>query len=201
MIDAFRIACIGRHAGLLREIAHGVKDGSAKRADMAARLFDAALPPNCVIVPMPGHRGRADAMLDVALRVSAMSGRAVLDALACVPHESSYAQKARGEKPSPIAMRARFAVHGKIVVIDNCIASGVTAYAALDAIPTARVCAITISNWRANMKKKYIVHTHVGDYPTWATSPGKAISNIRFRLYGRTADNTTVMYWTAEEAA
>lgn len=148
MIDASRIAHIGRHAGLLREIAHGVKDGSAKYADMAAILFDQMLPPDCVIVPMPGHRGRADTMLDVALRVSAMSGRAVLDALACVPHESSYAQKARGLAPAPIAMRARFAVHGKIVVIDNCIASGVTASAALDAIPTARVCAITISNWR-----------------------------------------------------
>ena len=148
MIDASRISYIGRHAGLLREIAHGVKDGSAKHADMAARLFDAALPPDCVIVPMPGHRGRADAMLDMALRVSAMSGRAVIDALACVPHESSYAQKARGEKPAPIAMRARFAVHGKIVVIDNCIASGVTASAALAVIPNASVYALTISNWR-----------------------------------------------------
>ena len=148
MIDASRIAYIGRHAGLLREIAHGVKDGSAKHADMAARLFDAALPPDCVIVPMPGHRGCADAMLDVVLRVSAISGRAVLDALMCAPHESSYAQKARGVEPSPIAMYAKFAVHGKIIVIDNCIASGVTASAALAVIPNASVYALTISNWR-----------------------------------------------------
>ena len=148
MIDAPRIAHIGRHAGLLREIAHGVKDGSAKYADMAARLFDAALPPDCVIVPMPGHRGRADTMLDVALRISAMSGRAVLDALACVPHESSYAQKARGLAPAPIAMLARFAVHGKVAIIDNCIASGATASAALAVIPNASVYALTISNWR-----------------------------------------------------
>ena len=199
MIDASRIAYIGRHAGMLREIAHGVKDGSAKHADMAARMFDAALPPDCAIVPMPGHRGRADAMLDVALRVSAMSGRAVLDALACMPHESSYAQKARGVEPSPIAMRARFAVHGEIAIIDNCIASGVTASAALDAIPTARVCAITISNWRANMKKRYIVETHVGIYDTWATSSKKAISNIRFRLFGGRCGVSTI-YWKAWEA-
>lgn len=50
------------------------------------------------------------------------------------------------------------------------------------------------------MKRKYLVHTHVGIFPTWATSPTKAISNIRFRLYGRTADNSTVRYWTATEA-
>ena len=191
---------IGRHAGLLREIAHGAKDGSAKHADMAARLFDAALPSDCVIVPMPGHRGRADAMLDVALRVSAMSGRAVLDALACVPRESSYAQKARGDKPTPIAMYAKFAVHGKIIVIDNCIASGVTASAALDAIPTARVCAITISNWRANMKKRWIVETHLGLFETWAVSAKKAIANIRWRIYGRCADSSDTMYWQAREA-
>lgn len=199
MIDVSRIAYIGRHAGLLREIAHGVKDGSAKYADMAAILFDQMLPPDCVIVPMPGHRGRADTMLDVALRISAMSGRAVLDALACVPHESSYAQKARGVEPSPIAMRARFAVHGKVAIIDNCIASGVTASAALDAIPTARVCAITINNWRANMKKRYIVETHVGTFDTWATSEKKAISNIRFRLFGGRCGVST-MYWKAREA-
>lgn len=148
MIDAPRIAHIGRHAGLLREIAHGVKDGSAKYADMAAILFDQMLPPDCVIVPMPGHRGRADTMLDVALRISAMSGRAVLDALACVPHESSYAQKARGLAPAPIAMLARFAVHGRVAIIDNCIASGATASAALAVIPNASVYALTISNWR-----------------------------------------------------
>ena len=51
------------------------------------------------------------------------------------------------------------------------------------------------------MKKRYIVSTHLGNFETWATSSRKAISNIRFRLYGRTADTTTVMYWTAEEAA
>ena len=148
MIDASRIAYIGRHAGLLREIAHGVKDGSAKHADMAARLLDAALPPDCVIMPMPGHRGRAEAMLDVALRISTISGRAVLDALACVPHKSSYEQKARGVEPSPIAMLARFAVYGKVAIIDNCIASGATASAALAVIPNASVYVLTISNWR-----------------------------------------------------
>ena len=200
MIDESRIAYIGRHAGLLREIAHGVKDGSAKHTDMAARLFDAALPPDCAIVPMPGHCGRADAMLDVALRVSAMSGRAVIDALACVPHESSYAQKARGLAPAPIAMLARFAVHGEIAIIDNCIASGTTASAALDAIPTARVCAITISNLRADMKKRYIVETHIGMFETLAVSAKKAIANIRWRIYGRCADSSDTMYWQAREA-
>ena len=49
------------------------------------------------------------------------------------------------------------------------------------------------------MKKHYIVETHVGTFDTWATSPGKAITNIRFRLFGGRCDVSTI-YWTAREA-
>lgn len=35
------------------------------------------------------------------------------------------------------------------------------------------------------MKRRYIVHTHVGTFKTWATSPQKAIANVRYRLFGR----------------
>ena len=34
------------------------------------------------------------------------------------------------------------------------------------------------------MKWKFIVETHLGDFPTWATSAKKAIANVRFRLVG-----------------
>ena len=51
------------------------------------------------------------------------------------------------------------------------------------------------------MKRRFIVSTHLGNFETWATSSKKAISNIRYRLYGRTADNSKVIYWTAKEAA
>lgn len=49
--------------------------------------------------------------------------------------------------------------------------------------------------------RKYIVETHLGDFTTYAASPKKAISNIRYRLYGRKADNTRTIYWTVKEAA
>ena len=35
--------------------------------------------------------------------------------------------------------------------------------------------------------RRYIVSTHLGDFPTTAASPEKAISNIRFRIFGRSA--------------
>ena len=147
-----KIIYIGRHEGLLREVAHGVKDGVGKYADMAAILLDQLLPLDCIVVPMPSHRGRADTMLDVALRLAKFSHRKVCDALSCDPHESSYDQKRRGLQPAPIVMQANSVLHGCVCVIDNCVSSGVTAFAALGAIPTARVCALTIGNYWRNQK-------------------------------------------------
>lgn len=47
--------------------------------------------------------------------------------------------------------------------------------------------------------KTYIVSTHLGDFETMAVNAKKALSNIRFRLFGcRGYINTT--YWTVKEA-
>lgn len=46
--------------------------------------------------------------------------------------------------------------------------------------------------------KKYIVETHLGDFETMAPSAHKALSNVRFRLFGRGGcANTT--YWKVRE--
>lgn len=45
-------------------------------------------------------------------------------------------------------------------------------------------------------KVHWIVETHLGNFPTWATSAAKAISNIRFRLFGPAAGVPTT-YWKA----
>ena len=51
------------------------------------------------------------------------------------------------------------------------------------------------------MRRRFIVQTHVGNIPTWATSAKKAISNVRFRLFGRQPADWHCRYWTAREAA
>lgn len=48
--------------------------------------------------------------------------------------------------------------------------------------------------------RKYIVSTHLGDFETTATSPAKAISNIRFRIFGRQPADWHCKYWTARAA-
>lgn len=51
------------------------------------------------------------------------------------------------------------------------------------------------------MKRLYIVSTHLGNFETWAASADKAISNIRFRLFGRGHHAQYTAGWTAKEAA
>lgn len=48
------------------------------------------------------------------------------------------------------------------------------------------------------MRKLYIVSTHLGDFETMAVSPEKALSNIRFRIFGRRGFVQT-NYWTVTE--
>ena len=50
----------------------------------------------------------------------------------------------------------------------------------------------------AKQKKHYWVETHVGTHDTWATSPEKAISNIRYRLFGGQTGVSTI-YWKVRE--
>ena len=50
------------------------------------------------------------------------------------------------------------------------------------------------------MKRLYICSTHLGDFETWATSAAKAISNVRFRLFGRGYHAQYTGNWTARAA-
>ena len=49
------------------------------------------------------------------------------------------------------------------------------------------------------MKRHYWVETHIGLYDTWAVSAARAISNIRYRLFGGKCGISTT-YWKAWEA-
>ena len=49
------------------------------------------------------------------------------------------------------------------------------------------------------MKKLFYVETHLGVFETWAVSAKKAISNIRYRLFGGQCGVSTI-YWKAWEA-
>ena len=50
------------------------------------------------------------------------------------------------------------------------------------------------------MKKKYIVSTHLGDFPTMAATPERAKANIQFRIFRRSpAAKRYTPGWTVRE--
>lgn len=126
---------LARHEGWHAAIARGVASGDAQCVEVAAKLFDLYLPDNAVVVPMPSHNGHAEQMLRVAERINSCR---VWDVLIARPHESSHSQKADGCFPAPVEMwldvGERWVPKGvNICIIDNTVATGATATAALSA--------------------------------------------------------------------
>lgn len=48
--------------------------------------------------------------------------------------------------------------------------------------------------------KRYLVFTHLGVIPTVAKSAARALSNVRFRLFGNNPAREFVRAWTVKEA-
>lgn len=142
-----------RYEGYMKAVCRGVRDDEPSCIEQAARFFDCMLPKNSVIVPMPGHMGRADRMLDVAKAVKRLRPDVeVLDVLRCDPHPSSYDMKKNGLAPCPVRMwHENFAYDGDSrrpkFIIDNVICTGITAAAATAALdwPVLVLCK---STWR-----------------------------------------------------
>lgn len=141
----------GRYEGWLRWLCKGVQIGDSECIKKSAKLFDLMLPDDCLVIPMPGHNGYADQMKRVcaemgrmwALRYPEGYQKGWSDILICNPHQPNYLQKKNGV-PAPIEMSLvrELGINKSVFIIDNVIASGVTASAALEAIPEAVVCAI-----------------------------------------------------------
>ena len=143
---------LGQYAGLMRSVAHAIKDGDADACAFAAKYYAAALPENAVVVPMPSHLGRATTMLTVAEYIrNEREDVTVCDCLEADPHESSYWTKKEKRTPRPFrmtAMTTRPPENRPVWVIDNCASSLVTAAMASVALPNAKVMVLAKSNWR-----------------------------------------------------
>lgn len=137
----------GRYEGWLRWLCKGIQAGDTECIKKSAKLFDLMLPNECVVIPMPGHAGFSLQIADVCHELRKLNRRRKLfDCLCCNPHIPSYVQKKNGIH-DPIIMGVRACYEdiegdGYKFILDNVIASGVTASAALEAIPEAMVCAI-----------------------------------------------------------
>lgn len=140
-----RIVWVGRHEGLLRDVARGCAYGDPPSLISGAKILSAFIKSGSVLVPMPSHIGYSTTMYDLCRHMTKHVYARVCDCLECIPHESSHIQKLRMGSPPEISMYLSSDVpkSENIIIIDNTVCTGATASAALDAIPNATVLAIT----------------------------------------------------------
>lgn len=131
--------------GMFRKIAHGIKEGDPDSIRMAAEQMAGKVPKNAVLVPIPGRTGRATTALTLANEIAKLSGAEVIDALAGQPRQSFYDMKRRGEAIDMDMLGFRLGIDlpkGRpVIFVDNVVATGTTANAALGLVETGSILA------------------------------------------------------------
>ena len=127
----------------VRQLAHGLKDGDyasiCKAADMMVDgIRGMAAGRNCVLVPIPNHRGRAVYTKTLANEISRRTGIPTWDILSCRPHMPLHYAKKNDLKPEGIYLKLN--LYRQVpeqftpIVIDNVLDTGYTAGAAIKAV-------------------------------------------------------------------
>lgn len=146
-----RVVWLARYEGFFRHICRGIREGDSQCIRQAAHFYAAMLPEYAVVVPMPGHHGTALQMLYVANEIKKLRNDIrVSNVLASNSHASHYEVKKGGHIPPPLKMALTVdnLPEGPKVVIDNVVVTGVTAQAALEALPSAMVFCLCKDMWR-----------------------------------------------------
>ena len=156
-VNMVKCAVVGYYQDLeLNALAKKIKDGDEKAIRQAAEKMSLLVKNGDILVPVPSHNGRAGYTLDLSRQIAALSGAVVMDVLAGEKRESCYLLKKKGimlqagdlgfqligEKPE-----------GNVRVVDNVIASGNTARAAVDVISGATVLALADDPFAVGRRK------------------------------------------------
>lgn len=134
----------------LRELAKAVKQGDGEAMHKAAQMMAPMVKPDDILVPIPGHTGKAVQMLSLSKELALLTGAKIADVIEGHKRESSYNLKLKGvvQRASEMGFRLTQPIpQGRRVwLVDNVVASGNTALAALTLIPQAQVLALAIDN-------------------------------------------------------
>lgn len=141
------IMWVGRYEGLLRHVARGCSYGDATSLFSGAQVLSAFIEDGTIIVPMPSHIGYATTMKWLCERIETINeikSIKMFDCLVCNPHESSRLVKIQNGVPPDIRMYLKKdpPKDKRILIIDNVVCTGMTARAALAALPNATVLTI-----------------------------------------------------------
>ena len=96
--DGITFLSTGRYYdGINRWVAHKLKDGDNDAIDYAARQIAKLLPQNAVLVPIPGHHGKAEQTMLLAKAISSYTHLPIVEALRGIERGSQYDAKKRGQ--------------------------------------------------------------------------------------------------------
>lgn len=140
-----------------RDLAHRVKNGEVSAIRQMAKELATKIPKDAVIVPMSSRTGRATNMLSVANEIAKINGNTVADIITGAKRESLYEAKKKGKDISKINLGLKLRGNipqGKIYVIDNVIATGVTAKSIQEILPKAIVLAHSMDRTSAYSASK-----------------------------------------------
>lgn len=144
------------------ETAHAMKNGERWAITKAAAEMVQYIPSNAVLVPMPSHTGRATYTLDLCKKIARETAAEVCDYLKGTPRETLYTLKKQGRHILPkklgFYLSHPLPANKRIIIIDNVVATGTTAAAAVRAIGGGVVfayAAATNSQTRPDLKRLY----------------------------------------------
>ena len=151
-----------------KKIAHQIKEGDAKAIATAAEDMARFVKDGDILVPIPSRSGKATTSLELAKAISKQSGKGtVVDALAGAERESIYEAKKAGKalpKPADLGIRLVGEIpEGRVLLIDNVLATGTTMEAALNAIPEANVL-VYAKDTNASSDRKSLSKQEVLDF-------------------------------------
>ena len=127
-----------------------MKVGDEKALDCAALSMIPLIPRHAVLVPIPGHEGKAKQTLQLCRAISSYTGLPVGDVLQGKNRESNYVAKHEGKGLTERDMGFRKVAQlpkGRIpVYVDNVVDTGTTAKAAYHAVGKGMVVTFAISD-------------------------------------------------------
>lgn len=144
------------------ETAHAMKNGERWAIFKAAAAMVQYIPTNAVLVPMPSHTGRATYTLELCRMLAKETAAEVRDILRGSERETLYTLKKQGRHIMPkklgFYVTEPAPTDRRILIIDNVVATGTTAAAAVQAVGRGIVfayAAATNSQTRPDLIRLY----------------------------------------------